>query len=352
MAVGYNSPNTFADEGWADGMAWKVLTSARAFWVSGQAAHAALEAAGCEAVPSLRPGPFSAEEAISMLQGCDAVIASSEPYNAQVFAACPQLKLVARCGVGTDAVDMAAAAEAGVVVTNTPGAMTEAVADYTFALMLGIARRLPESDAMMRSGGWDEFRGVLVYGKTLGLVGVGRIGQAVAQRAKGFSMRVLAYDPILQASGKAAPGIEFVTLEELLAQSDYVSAHAPSLPETVKMFNAERFAQMKPTAYFINTARGTLVDEADLLAALQGGIIAGAAIDVYAKEPCPADSPLRHAPHCVLTPHNAFNAAESTVEMSRQSAQSILDLMQGRLPDNICNPAVWNSPNLRVPRPA
>ena len=331
-------------------MAWKVLTSARAFWVSGQAAQTALEAAGCEVVPSLRPGPYSEEDSIPMLQGYDAVIASSEPYNARVFAACPQLKLVARCGVGTDAVDMAAAAAAGVVVTNTPGAMTEAVADYTFALMLGIARRLPESDAMMRSGGWGEFRGVLVHGKTLGLVGVGRIGQAVAQRARGFSMRVLAYDPILQASGKADPDIEFVTLDELLAQSDYVSAHVPSLPETVKMFNAERFARMKPTAYFINTARGTLVDEADLLAALQGGVIAGAAIDVYAKEPCPADSPLRHAPNCVLTPHNAFNALESTIEMSRQSAQSVLDLLQGRLPANVCNPAVWDSPHLRVPR--
>ncbi|MCW3096848.1 MAG: D-isomer specific 2-hydroxyacid dehydrogenase [Chthonomonadaceae bacterium] len=286
-----------------------------------------------------------------MLQGCDTVIASSEPYNARVFAACPQLKLVARCGVGTDAVDMAAAAEAGVVVTNTPGAMTEAVADYTFALMLGISRRLPESDALMRSGGWNEFRGVLVYGKTLGLVGVGRIGQAVAQRAKGFAMRILAYDPILQASGKGDLAIEFVPLDELLAQSDYVSAHAPSTPETVQMFNAERFAKMKPTAYFINTARGALVDETALLAALQSGTIAGAGIDVYAKEPCPADNPLRHAPNCVLTPHNAFNALEATIEMSRQSAQSILDLMQGRLPDNICNPAVWESPNLRVPKP-
>jgi D-3-phosphoglycerate dehydrogenase len=331
-------------------MAWKVLTSARAFWVSGQAAQAALEAAGCEVIPSHRPGPFPEEELIPILQGCDAVIASSEPYNARVFAACPQLKLVARCGVGTDAVDMKAAAEAGVVATNTPGAMTEAVADYTFALMLGIARRLPESDALMRSGGWNEFRGILVYGKTLGLVGVGRIGQAVAQRAKGFSMRILAYDPLLQASGKGDPAIEFVTLDELLAQSDYVSAHVPSLPETVKMFNAERFSRMKPTAYFINTARGTLVDEADLVAALENRVIAGAAIDVYAKEPCPADSPLRSAPNCVLTPHNAFNALESTIEMSRQSAQSVLDLMQGRLPDNICNPAVWASPHLRVPK--
>ena len=332
-------------------MGWKVLTSARAFWVSGQAAQAALEAAGCEVAPSLRPGPYPEEANISMLQGYDAVIASSEPYNARVFAACPQLKLVARCGVGTDAVDMQAAAEAGVVVTNTPGAMTEAVADYTFALMLGIARRLPESDAMMRSGGWGEFRGVLVCGNTLGLVGVGRIGQAVAQRARGFAMRVLAFDPILQASGKADPGIEFVSLDELLAQSDYISAHAPALPETIRMFNAERFAKMKPTAYFINTARGALVDEAALLEALQAGTIAGAAIDVYAKEPCPADSPLRHAPNCVLTPHNAFNALESTVEMSRQSAQSIIDLVQGRMPDNVCNPAVWTSPHLRVPKP-
>ena len=334
-------------------MSWKVLVTARAFWVSGEAAEAQLTAAGCEVARSPRPGPLPEDELIALLQDCDAVIGSSDPYTARVFAACPRLKLVARCGVGTDSVDMAAAAAAGVIATNTPGAMSEAVADFTFALMLAVARRIPEGDALMRSGGWDEFRGASVYEKTLGLVGVGRIGRAVARRAQGFAMRVLAYDPAFPPAfvieGKAGEGdITFVSLEDLLAQSDYVSLHAPATPETTGMFNAARFARMKPTAYIINTARGALINEPDLLAALQAGTIAGAGLDVFSKEPLPADHPLRQAPNCVLTPHNAFNALESTQEMSRQSALPVLQLLGGDQPDNVCNPAVWDSPSLRT----
>jgi D-3-phosphoglycerate dehydrogenase / 2-oxoglutarate reductase len=327
-------------------MGWKVLVTARAVWVSGQEAEAAMRAAGCEVVRSSRAGPLTEDELIAALQGCQAVIGSSDPYNARVFAACPELKIVARCGVGTDSVDMKAAAEAGVVATNTPGAMSEAVADFAFGLMLCIARRLHEGDALMRNGGWDELRGSSVYGKTLGLVGVGRIGRAVAERAKGFRMRVLAYDPALAQSG--ADGLEFTDLYTLLRESDYVSAHAPATAETAGMFDAAKFRLMKPTAYFINTARGALVNDADLIAALETGTIAGAALDVYSKEPLPADHPLRRAPHCLLQPHNAFNALESTQEMSRQSAVTIIDLLQGRRPDNVCNPTVWQSPRLRT----
>ena len=333
-------------------MSWKVLVTARAFWVSGQAAEAQLREAGCEVARSPRAGPLPEDELIALLQDCDAVIGSSDPYTARVFAECPRLKVVARCGVGTDSVDMDAAAKAGIIATNTPGAMTEAVADFTFALMLSLARRIAEGDSLMRAGGWSEFRGATVYGKTLGLVGVGRIGRAVAKRANGFDMQVLAYDPAFPASlvieGENGKGtLTFVSLEDLLSQSDFVSLHAPATSETTGMFDATRFAQMKPTAYIINTARGALINEADLLAALEAETIAGAALDVYAQEPLPEDHPLRKAPHCVLTPHNAFNALESTQEMSRQSALPILQLMAGERPDNVCNPAVWDSPTLR-----
>lgn len=332
-------------------MTWRVLSTARAFWVSGEAAEASLKAAGCEVVQSPRPGPIPEDELIQLLQDCDAVIASSDPYTARVFHECERLKLVARCGVGTDSVDMDAAARSGVVVTNTPGAMSEAVADFTFGLMLSIARRMPEADALMRTGGWDEIRGVAIYGKTLGLVGVGRIGQAVAKRAVGFGMRIIACDPILAAAnGENPSGIEFTSLDKLLAESDFVSLHAPSTSETRGMFNSARFKQMKSTAYLINTARGSLINEADLIQALETEAIAGAALDVYDKEPLPADNPLRKAPRCVLTPHNAFNAVESTQEMSRQSAESVLELLRGEIPSNVCNPSVWSSINLRVSR--
>src|SRR4051812_25462977 len=166
-------------------MGWRVLVTARAFWVSGQEAEAALERAGCEVVRSSRAGPLSEDELIDALQGCQGVIGSSDPYSARVFAACPDLKIVARCGVGTDSVDMAAAAAAGIIATNTPGAMSEAVADFAFGMLLCVARRLHEGDALMRSGGWDELRGSSVYDKTLGLVGIGRIGRAMAERSKG-----------------------------------------------------------------------------------------------------------------------------------------------------------------------
>jgi len=329
-------------------MGWKVLVTARAFWVSGQAAQAALEDAGCEVVWSKNAGPLPVPELIAALEGCDAVIGSSDPYNAEVFAACPNLKIVARCGVGTDSVDMAAATEAGIVATNTPGAMAEGVADYTFALMLAVCRDIPAANALMRSGGWGELRGASVFKKTLGLVGVGRIGQSVAQRATGFCMRVIAYDPFLAASGNPPAGIEFVDLDTLLAESDFISLHAPATPETIGMFNAQAFARMKSSAYIVNTARGSLINSEDLIDALDTGVIAGAALDVYTQEPLPADHPLRSAKRCVLSPHNAFNALESTMEMSRQSAVTVIDLSQGLVPPNVCNAGVLTSSSLRA----
>lgn len=334
-------------------MAWKVLITARAYWESGTAARRLLLEAGCEEAPGPHYGPLAPDKLTEALQGCDAVIASSDVYNAPLFAACPQLKLVSRCGVGTDSVDMAAATAAGVVVTNTPGAMTDAVADYAFALLLGIARRLVESDALMRSGQWKECAGVLVCGKTLGLVGLGQIGRGVARRASGFGMRVLAYDPPLQAAGLAgSPDLQHVELTDLntlLSESDFVSVHAPAGPDTHRMFNAERFARMKRSAYFINTSRGGLVDEDALIQALEKGQIAGAAIDVYRQEPLPADSPIRRAPHTLLSGHNAFNAVEAAAAMCLAAAENVVTLARRERPVNTCNPDVWTSAALRWP---
>src|SRR2546421_1179801 len=316
-------------------MSWNVLVTARAFWVSGLEALAALEAAGCRVIQSPKAGPVPVEELIPMLQECDAVIASSDTYSAELFAACPRLKIVSRCGVGYDSVDVPAATEAGGLVTTPPGAMTDAVADYTFALILGIARRIPEGDALMKSGGWGEYPGVLVCGKTLGIIGLGAIGQGVARRAAGFDMPILAYDPAFGPGvplPAGLPPIEMTTLDDLLQRSDIVSLHAPNLPETRGMFNAATFARMKTTAYFINTARGALVDDSALVQALEKGTIGGAATDVYSQEPLPADSPLRSAPNLLLTPHNAFNAVEAAAAMSKLSADNLLAALNGQKP--------------------
>jgi glyoxylate reductase len=337
------------------GMGWKVLVTARAFWASGKPARDALEAAGCEVIDSPEAGPVPKAELIPLLQGCQAVICSSDPYTDEVYAACPDLKVVSRCGVGTDSVDIPAATQAGVLVTNTPGAMTDAVADYTFALMLGIARRLPESESLMRTGGWGEFPGVLIFGKTLGLIGFGQIGQGVAKRAIGFGMKILAYDPVMEdaittlsaLNGRELP-VEFTDLADLLIRSDFVSIHAPSTPETKGMFNADLLSKMKATAYLINTARGALIDDAALIQALVKGTIAGAAIDVYSQEPLPADSPLRKAPRMLLTPHNAFNATEAAEVMSLMSAENVLAAMRGDRPPSLCNPDVLTSDSLRA----
>ena len=332
-------------------MDWHVLVTARAFWASGQAVETALQAVGCVIIRSPEAGPVPEAHLIELLRGCDAVIASSDPYNVSVFSRCPQLKVVSRCGVGIDSVDVAAATAAGVIVTNTPGAMTDAVGDYTLALLLGIARRIHEGDALMKNGGWGEYPGVLVSGKTLGLVGFGQIGQAVARRAAGFNMRILAYDPQAWERGVPAdlPPLRFTDLDTLLAESDFVSLHAPNLPETRNMFHAERFARMKPTAYFINTARGPLVDEAALIHALENKQIAGAALDVFHQEPLPPDHPLRRAPRILLTPHNAFNAVEAAETMSRLSAENVLAVLRGESPAGLINPEVLESSALRVP---
>jgi phosphoglycerate dehydrogenase-like enzyme len=330
-------------------MAWTVLATARAFWVSGEAAKAALSENGVQLRFSPTAGPLPEDLLITELQGCDAVIASMDPFNDRTLSACPQLKLVARCGVGIDAIDLGAATRHGVLVTNTPGAMNEAVADYTFGLILAVARRLPESDALMRSGGWGEFRGAAVHGKTLGLIGFGMIGEAVARRSIGFDMPLLIHDP-WKADEAAArwPSARFVDLDTLLAESDFVSLHAPNTPETRGMVNDAVFARMKPSAYFINTARGALVEDAALLRALENRTIAGAAVDVYSQEPLPADHPLRHAPNCVLTPHNAFNTVESAERMNSLCAESVLMCMQHRVPPFVCNPEVLESSSLRL----
>ncbi len=328
----------------------RVLVTARAFWVSGTEAMSRLNAAGWTIRQATQAGPLPENDLIEQLQECEGVIGSSDPYTARVFAECPLLQIVSRCGVGIDSVDLRAATEAGVIVTNTPGAMTDAVADYTFALMLSLCRRIVEGDTLMRAGGWGEYPGVLVFGKTLGLVGMGQIGQGVLRRARGFDMKILTFDPVLAASADAAdfPDVRFVDLETLLRESDFVSVHAPNLPETKGMFGAAQFALMKSSAYFINTARGALVDEAALVAALHARQIAGAATDVYTQEPLPSDHPLRSAPNCVITPHNAFNAVEAAAAMSLISAQNLIDLKRGAIPAGVCNPGVMNAPHLRL----
>lgn len=331
-------------------MSWKILITARTIKVVGQSAVALLRQAGAEVIIPPRLGPLPATELLPLLAGVDAALVSPDDYSAAVLAspAAARLKLISRWGVGYDSIDVPAATRQGIVVAYTPGLLNETVADYTFALLFGIARRVHEGHLSMINGGWTPPWGHDVGGKTLGLIGCGRIGQAVARRAGGFSMRLLGHDvaPIPDAEKL---GVRFVPLDELLAQSDFVSLHAALTPQNRGLLGEAQLRRMKPNAYLINAARGALVDEAALGRALTEGWIAGAAVDAFVTEPLPADHPLRKTPNLLLTPHQASFARETGERVSLTAAQAIVDLMNGRKPQFVVDAAVWQSPALRAP---
>jgi phosphoglycerate dehydrogenase-like enzyme len=329
-------------------MAWKVLITARGIQPAGEQALDLLRKAGCEIISPPKFGPLKADELTRALAGMDAVLASLDEYSAPVLSSpqTGQLKIIARWGVGYDSVDVTAATQNGIVVTYTPGLLDEAVADYTFALLLSIARRVHEAQAAMQRGEWKSYWGADAAGNTLGIIGLGRIGKAVARRASGFNMRVLAHTAHPSPENN---GIKFVSLEKLLAESDFVSLHAALTPSNRGLIGETQLRQMKRTAYLINTARGALVDETALQRALRENWIAGAALDVFVNEPLPADSPLRSAPNLLLSPHQSSCARGTGERVSLAAAQGIVDLMNGKKPENILNADVLASPALRAP---
>jgi len=251
------------------------------------------------------------------------------------------LKVVARWGVGVDAIDLQAATEAGVVIANTPGMVTVAVADHTLCLMLALCRKLPEEVEVAASCDWRHVEGGDLWRKCLGIVGFGSIGQAVARRAQGFSMKLLAYDP--QPSVKVAEelGVELVGLDELLAEADIVTLHANLTEESAGLIGEAELRAMKPTAFFINAARGALVDQEALLCALEEEWIAGAALDTLAEEPPSPDDPILRAPNCLITPHNSSQTRETAARVNAQVCDNIIVALSGRRPRFVVNPQVY-----------
>ncbi|MBI3417365.1 MAG: phosphoglycerate dehydrogenase [Verrucomicrobia bacterium] len=330
-------------------MSWKILITARTLNEVGKGAVELLQKAGCELITPPKFGPLSAEELLARLPGMDAVFASMDKFTAAVLdsPAASTLKLISRWGVGYDAIDIPAATRNGIVVAFTPGLLNEAVADYAFALLLALARRVHEGHLHMRGGEWKPAWGHDVCGKTLGLIGCGRIGQAMARRGSGFNLRILAYDPFPNAEAEKL-GVKFVPLDMLLAESDFVSLHAALTPENRGLLGEAQLRRLRPTAYLINTARGALVDEAALVRGLREGWFAGAALDAFAVEPLPKDHPLYTAPNVLITPHQASFARETGERVSVTAAQAIVDLMQGRRPQMVVNPDVFASASLRA----
>ncbi len=330
-------------------MSWKILITARPVVEQNVAATELLRGAGCELVLPPRSGPLNADDLRPALAGMDAVFAGMDKFTDAVLGSpeAARLKLITRWGVGYDAIDVPAATRHGVVIAYTPGLLNETVADFAFALLLAVARRVHVGHLTMSQGRWEAVWGHDVFGKTLGILGCGRIGQAMARRASGFNLRLLAHD-VAPASEAEKLGVRFVPLDELLAGSDFLSLHAALTPQNRGLIGEAQLRRMKRTAYLINTARGALVDEAALARALREGWIAGAALDAFVVEPLPADHPLRGAPNVLLTPHLASLARETGERVGLMAAQAIVDLMQGRRPQFVVNAEVWQSPALRA----
>ncbi|MCS6861870.1 MAG: C-terminal binding protein [Abditibacteriales bacterium] len=281
------------------------------------------------------------EEVIATCAEADVLLVAFAPITRRVIENLKRCQLIVRYGIGYDMIDVDAATERGIAVCNVPDYCIEEVALHTVGLLLCCARKILQLDASMRAGRWDA-RGAAYPGhrlsqQTLGIVGIGRIGRTVARMAQALGLNVVAFDPFVSASDVA----QMVSFDELLRSADYVTIHCPLTEGTRHLFNADAFSKMKPSAYLINCARGAIVDEQALIGALRQKRIAGAALDVYAQEPLPADSPLRHWDNVILQPHAAWYSEESFAELQERVAESVVQFFQGERPRGLVNPQVW-----------
>jgi glyoxylate reductase len=270
----------------------------------------------------------------------------TERIDGELMDAGENLKVVSNYAVGFNNIDTEAATERGIYVTNTPGILTDTTADAAFALLMAIARRVPEADRHIRAKGWVHawgprmYIGSDVHGKTLGILGMGRIGSAIAKRAQGFDMKVIYHDVYRREDLEEEMGITFMPKDEVIRAADFLSLHVPLTPETHHMIGAEEMSAMKKTAFLINTSRGPVVDEKALADALKDGVIAGAGLDVFETEPVSHDSPLLGLDNIVLTPHLASGSIETRTKMATTAATNLVSVLQGRVPPNLVNPEV------------
>ena len=292
--------------------------------------------------------PLSKTEVIDRLKDADgAMTMLTDPLDRDVLQALPRLKIASNVAVGFNNVDIALATEFGVMITNTPGVLTETTADFAWALLMAAARRVVEADAFARAGKWKAwsptmFLGRDVYGKTLGIIGLGRIGQAVARRAPGFGMRVIFHNshPVSENVRREA-GVESVSFEELLRTSDFISLHVPLSAQTTHLLNERAFAMMKTSCIVVNTARGPVIDERSLVHALKEKRIAGAGLDVFEREP-EIEHDLLKMENVVLAPHIGSGSYETRLKMCMMAADNLLSWLRGERPPNLVNADVWN----------
>lgn len=276
--------------------------------------------------------PLTSSQTAELLHGVDGYIAGLDVIDRAALTGADQLKVISRYGVGVDNVDLQAAREMGIVVTNTPGSNSTSVAELALGLMLSLARQIPEATQAVQQGKWPRLNGVSLENKTIGILGLGAIGKQLARRLAGFDCRILAFDPFADADFAGKHGVTLASLEEVVERADFLSLHLPLLPETRGLVNAEFLAHMKAGAFLVNTSRGEVIDEAALLQALASGHLRGAGLDAFTVEPPDPDNPLLKLPQVIATPHLGAQTDGATSKMGWFAMQDCLAVLCGQQP--------------------
>ncbi|MBP1777735.1 MAG: 2-hydroxyacid dehydrogenase [candidate division NC10 bacterium] len=328
----------------------KVLVTTRSFGKEVREPMERLRREGCHILEWREGSGLPESDLLAKVTQADAWIVAFHPIGAALMDAAPRLRIIAKHGVGVDNIDISAATARDIVVTTAPSANDQAVADLALALLLSLLRRIPEANASVKAGRWERFLGCGLSGKVMGILGLGRIGQNVARRAKGFGVELIGADPFWPDDVARDIGIRRVQPNALFAQADIISLHAPLTPETTGLIGAATIAAMKPGVWIVNTSRGKVVDEKALYEALVAGKVAGYATDVFENEP-PIGSPLLALPNVVATPHMGTHTRESLKLMGDRVAEAVLRVFRGERPEFVVNPEVYDrlptAPNTR-----
>lgn len=313
---------------------WKILVTATNYSKYCEAGKSILEKAGCRIIENPYGRPFTFEELIEVSGEIDGVVFGVDTWDEAVFALAPKLKVMARFGVGVDNVDLSAAKRRGIVVCNCPGINSSAVAEHAAALMFSLLRQIPRMDMAVRKGQWPRPMFHELRGRTVGFVGFGAIARSLAERLRGFHPHLIAYDKFPDEEGAGGLGVKMVSKEELFRDSDILSIHLPVMEETRHFICRETIERMKPGVLIVNTARGSIVKETDMAEALKSGRVGGLGTDVFEKEPIDLNSPLFGFDNYIATPHIAAETYENCETTSIVSAHAVLDVLEGREPDN------------------
>ena len=310
------------------GFRYRVLTTPRSFGKESPRPIELLEKVGIEVVETASPRPVSVENLEREIKGMDALIVGIDPVTAEVLAAADSLKVISKYGAGVDNIDLTAAKKRGIVVTNTPEANSHSVAELAMGVIFALARRIPYADRVTKLGKWERVSGIELLGKTLGIVGMGKVGRRLAKLALGVGMKVVAFDPYVTQDSIGLEEVRLLPFRELLSVSDFISIHLPLTEETQKMFNRETLHLVKKGSYLINTSRGEVLDEGALVEVLKSSRLAGAALDVYSHEP-PANSPLLNLDNVITTPHIGAHTREAIERMGVGAAENVIAVLLG-----------------------